>query len=223
MKRFRSIKQEFRVLGIDDGKHLFRSKDQALLVGVVFRGGLWIDGVMSTRVSVDGFDSTEKIAEMILSSPHYRQLRVIMLNGVTFAGFNVVDIVKLYELTKLPVIAITSDEPDLEGIRRALNNLEHGKERFNMLLKAGALVPVTSNSKNIFMQTAGLYCEDAQRIVALTSTRSSIPEPLRVAHLIASGTSFNNQKFRKSLKATKLRESKTDNGVRKHGILSKMW
>jgi endonuclease V-like protein UPF0215 family len=40
------------------------------------------------------------------------------------------------------------------------------------------------------MQTAGLYCDDAQKIVALTSTRSSIPEPLRVAHLIASGTSF---------------------------------
>jgi len=70
------------------------------------------------------------------------------------------------------------------------------------------------------MQTVGIISEDAQKIVALTSTRSSIPEPLRVAHLIASGTSICKGRIRKSLKATKLRESKTDNGVSKHGILS---
>ena len=29
---------------------------------------------------------------MIVASPHYKQLRVIMLNGLTFAGFNVLDI-----------------------------------------------------------------------------------------------------------------------------------
>ena len=72
----------------------------------------------------------------------------------------------------------------------ALSNLDHAEERYNTLLKAGEIVPVQNNRTKIFMQTAGLYCDDAQKIVALTSTRSSIPEPLRVAHLIASGTSF---------------------------------
>ena len=60
IKRFRVIKPEIRVLGIDDGKHVFRSKTQAPIVGVVFRGGLWLDGVMSTSVSVDGFDVNRK-------------------------------------------------------------------------------------------------------------------------------------------------------------------
>ena len=60
---------------------------------------------------------------MINSSPHCKQLRLIMLNGITFAGFNVVDIKKLNLATKLPVIALTGDKPDLEAIHNALNNL----------------------------------------------------------------------------------------------------
>ena len=220
IKRFRVIKPEIRVLGIDDGKHVFRSKTQASIVGVVFRGGLWLDGVMSTSVSVDGFDATENVTNMILASPHYKQLRVIMLSGVTYAGFNIIDLVALNEATKLPVIAVTRDKPSLEKMRAALGNLERSEERFNTLLRAGEITPVTRGKNKIFMQTAGILSEDAQKIVALTSTRSSIPEPLRVAHLVASGTSFCKGRFRKSLKATKLRESKTDEGVRKNGILS---
>ena len=120
VKHFRVIKPEIRVVGVDDGKHVFRSKTQVPVVGVVYKGGLWFEGVMSTMVWVDGFDVTEKVAEMILASPHYKQLRVIMLNGLTFAGFNVLDIVELNKVTKVPVIALTKDEPNLESIRCSL-------------------------------------------------------------------------------------------------------
>jgi endonuclease V-like protein UPF0215 family len=41
----------------------------------------------------------------------------------------------------------------------------------------------------VYMQTVGVSIEDAQKILRLTSTRSHIPEALRVAHIIASGIS----------------------------------
>lgn len=41
----------------------------------------------------------------------------------------------------------------------------------------------------IYMQTTGILREDAEKIVKISSTRSSIPEPLRVAHIVASGFS----------------------------------
>ena len=90
--RFRSIKPEIRVLGIDDGQFVPRTKGTVDVVGVVYRGGYWFEGVMRTKITIDGFDATEKIAKMIESSPYYRELRVVVLDGVTFAGFNVVDI-----------------------------------------------------------------------------------------------------------------------------------
>ena len=46
-----------------------------------------------------------------------------MLNGITFGGFNVVDIKKLHLATKLPVLAVTHEKPDLKSIHEALKNL----------------------------------------------------------------------------------------------------
>lgn len=188
-KKFGAIKPEIRILGVDDGVFTPHTKTLALIVGVVFRGGYWLDGVMHSTVEVDGFDSTQKIVSMIMNSPHYKQLRVIMLNGITYAGFNIVNIKKLYEETDLPVIAVTRDEPDLNKIHRALENLPKSKEHRNLINVAGEIVEVStcSRKEKVYLQLAGILKEDARKIVKLTSTRSSIPEPLRVAHLIASG------------------------------------
>ncbi len=192
-KRFRTIKPEIRVLGVDDGIFTPHVKGSALIVGVVFRGGSWLDGIMSTRVEVDGFDATDKIASMINSSPHRKQLRVIMLDGVTFAGFNVVDIKRLASETQLPIIAVTRDQPNFEDIHEALKNLPRSEERWKAVQNAGKIVRVNTRSKKerVFIETAGINAEDAEKIVKLTSTRSSVPEPLRVAHLIASGIGPN--------------------------------
>jgi endonuclease V-like protein UPF0215 family len=188
-KKFRVIKPEIRILGVDDGIFIPHSKGFAPVVGVVFRGGYWLEGVMSTKVEVDGFDATDKIASMIVDSPHYKQLRVITLDGVTFAGFNVVDIKKLNAETKLPVIAVTRDKPDFDDIRKALKNLLWPERRWKALLNSGEIIEVSTRSKSerVYMEIQGISEDDARKILQLTSTRSNVPEPLRVAHLIASG------------------------------------
>ena len=190
-KRFRAIKPEIRVLGVDDGAFVPHSKSYAAIIGVVFRGGHWLDGVMSTRVEVDGFDATERIASMITSSPHYKQLRVVMLDGVTFAGFNIVDIKELNAITQLPVIAVTRDRPDLKEIKKALQHLSSPEKRWNAVMNAGEISEVETREKSekVYMEICGVLEEDARKILRLTSTRSSIPEALRVAHLVASGMS----------------------------------
>jgi endonuclease V-like protein UPF0215 family len=188
-KRLR-IKKEIRVLGVDDGAHTPRVKSRVPIVGVVFRGGDWLDGVMSTHVDVDGFDATEAISEMIIASPHFGQLRVIMLSGITFAGFNVVDLAALNEATGLPVIVVLREKPDVDKVRLALEKLPRSVERLKTIAQAGEIMMAsTKGEKTVYIQTAGILADDAQKIVTLTSTRSSIPEPLRVAHLIASGIS----------------------------------
>ena len=187
------VKPEIRVLGVDDGKFAPRSKTQALVVGVVLRGGYGLEGVMSTHIAVDGFDATAKISSMIKSSPHYGQLRVIMLNGITFAGFNVVDIKALNAETDLPVIAVTSRKPDLAQVHSALKNLPNSEERWRAILNAGDLFPVETRGgkQRVYVEVAGIAKEAAVEVLRLTSTRSRIPEPLRVAHLVASGISLH--------------------------------
>jgi len=187
--KIHAVKPEIRVLGIDDGVFTPHSTELVDVVGVIYRGGYWLDGFMHTKVLVDGLDATEKLAEMIISSPHYAQLRVIMLNGVTLAGFNVIDIEELYQRVKLPVIAVTRDKPDFDDIRKALQNLPNSQQRWRAIEKAGKIIKVrTRNGEEpVYVHAAGISEEDAKRILKSTSTRSNVPEALRVAHIIASG------------------------------------
>jgi hypothetical protein len=187
--KFRTIKPEIRILGVDDGPFILH-RGYAPVVGVVFRGGYWLDGVLSTKIRVDGFDATDKIAAMIRDSPHYRQVRVIMLDGVTFGGFNVVDIKELHALTNLPVIVVTRDKPSFREIHAAVKNLPNSAERWKAVQNAGKIFEVHTRSRGekVYMELCGMRESDARKILQITSTRSSIPEALRVAHLIASGT-----------------------------------
>lgn len=194
--KIRRVKPEIRVLGVDDGVFVPHSKGVATVVGVVYRGGYWLDGVMRTEVEIDGMDATEKIASMITASPHYGQLRVVMLNGVTFAGFNVVDIKKLFERVRLPVITVTREKPDFDDIRRALRNLPEYENRLETMENAGKLIEVHTRDAEqvVYVQIVGISEKDAEKILKSTSTRSNIPEALRVAHIIASGLTRSKEK-----------------------------
>jgi endonuclease V-like protein UPF0215 family len=176
-------------VGIDDGRFIPRTQGSVIVVGVVFRGGKFIDGVMHTHIEIDGLDATDKFIQMINNSPHHRQLRLIMLNGLTFAGFNLVDVKKLYVNTGLPVLVVTHDKPDLDAVHKALRNLRDSEERWKILLEAGEINEIHCKGTKIYLELAGFSLADAKRIIRLTSTRSCMPEPLRVAHLIASGIS----------------------------------
>lgn len=195
--KIRRVKPEIRVLGVDDGVFVPHSKGVATVVGVVYRGGYWLDGAMRTEVKIDGMDATEKIASMITMSPHYDQLRVVMLNGVTFAGFNVVDIKKLFERVNLPVITVTREKPDFDDIRKALRNLPEYEKRLEAMENAGKIieVPTRDSEQAVYVQIAGISEKDAEKILKSTSTRSNIPEALRVAHIIASGLTRSKEKI----------------------------
>jgi len=133
IKKFRSIKSEIRVLGIDDGSFVPQTSGSVDIVGVVYRGGNWFEGLIRSKVTIDGFDAIEKIASMIKNSPFYGELRIAFLDGISFAGFNVVNINQLSRMLDMPVISIVRDKPDLEKIKRALHHLPDFLERWNAI------------------------------------------------------------------------------------------
>jgi endonuclease V-like protein UPF0215 family len=196
-KIFRSVKPEIRMLGVDDGGFVPRTKGIVDVVGVVYRGGYWLEGVMRAEVTIDGLDATEKIAAMIETSPFYGELRIVVLDGITFAGFNVVDISKLSRRLELPVISVTRKKPDLEEIKSALKNLPEFEIRWQAMENAGKMFEVeTKKGENpVYMHIAGILRQDAEKIMKKTSTRSLIPEALRVAHIIASGLTRPREKI----------------------------
>jgi endonuclease V-like protein UPF0215 family len=185
--KFRRVKSELRVLGIDDAPFSKEVKGETLLVGTVFRGGTWCDGILTTKIQVDGMEVTEKIIAMVNRSRHKEQLRVIMLDGITFGGMNIADINKIYKKTGLPVIVVNRKYPNYDSIKKALDNFEDGEKRWEIIQKSGDMTQVTVKEHKLYIQIAGIKVENAKEILRTSCTRSYVPESLRVAHLIAAG------------------------------------
>ncbi len=185
-KHEKHVKAEIRIAGIDDAPFDKLSDRKCLVVVTIFRGGNYMDGLLSTYVDVDGENATEKILKLIRKTRHYGQLNCIMLNGISLAGFNVIDIQKLHKKTKLPVIVIIRKMPNFSEIKKALSRME-GSEKMSTIKKAGRIFKIESNKKNIFIQTAGISPKKAGEIIKISAIHSLIPEPIRIAHIIASG------------------------------------
>lgn len=185
------MKREIRVLGVDDCPFdKFRDKE-VLVVAAVFRGGSFIDGVLSTTVEVDGKDSTQRLVDLVRKCKFRSQLQVILLDGIAFGGFNIVDVQELYKKTGIPVMTIIRRMPDIKKIKDVLEKIGQ-KEKIALIDSAGSVEKVGS----VFCQLVGIGKADAEKIIKLTCTHSKIPEPIRVAHLIASGVKTGESKGR---------------------------
>jgi endonuclease V-like protein UPF0215 family len=177
------IKPEIRVLGIDDSSLI---DTKVVIIGAFMRGGEQLDGVLRSHITRDGMDATESIISMVKGSKHYGQIRVIMLDGVTYAGFNPVDIKRLNAETCIAVIVFMRSCPDLESIRLALDHLPEKDRRWEIIQRAGKIYKIDGENP-VFIQLCGIEKKRAVQIVRMTSTHGNIPEPLRLAHLIATG------------------------------------
>ncbi len=187
------MKPQLRVLGIDDAP--FNLGDQTVqVIATFFRGGEWMDGVLSTQVEVDGEDATIKLIERINKSKFKPQLQALLLDGIAVGGFNVINIHSLHKHTGIPVIVVVRKMPDFEKLEKTLKKLGMEK-KYALMEKAGKPeeVKIRDSSKDdgkggsIFIQTAGISIENARKLLKICCTRSYIPEPIRAAHLIGAG------------------------------------
>jgi len=185
------VKKEIRVIGIDDSPFNKFKDSKSLVVGVVMRGGLYVDGILSTKVIVDGNDSTRKVVEMINKCKFKPQLQCIFLDGIAVAGFNVIDVKELNKKTKLPVIVVIRRKPGIKNIKKTLIKINK-MDKIKLIEKAGEVFKI----QNIFVQSVGIKIDDLRRILKVVCTRSFLPEPIRLAHLIAQGIVFGESKGR---------------------------
>jgi endonuclease V-like protein UPF0215 family len=153
-----------------------------LLVGAVF-SRTRLDGVVSGHVRRDGADATRRMAELVDGRKFAGHIRAVLLGGIAVAGFNVVDIHALAAQLGRPVLVLVRRPPRLEKIRRALLALPGGARRWALIERAGPVEPLAG----LFVQRAGLSLAEAAALLAATTLHGKLPEPLRVAHLIAGG------------------------------------
>ena len=178
------MKPKSRFLGIDDAP--FRFDDEFVpVVGVVVQAPSYIEGVLTTLARVDGWDATERIAAMVRESRYRPGLAMIFVDGTAVGGFNLVDVDALHVASGVPVVTVTRRKPDLAAIERAL------KRRFDdwdvrlRLLRKHTIESIATRHAPLYVTYVGASQQEVREALALTTVRGALPEPLRVAHLIA--------------------------------------
>lgn len=186
------LKKQIRILGIDDAPFIRYRKGNVLVIGAFFRGGDFLDGVISTYIKQDGFNSTKKLANMINKSKFKPQLQAVLLDGIALGGFNVVDIENLSCRIKLPVVVVIRNMPDFKKIEKALEKVDKSGRKLRLIKKAGEVAKVDK----IYVQFKGCSIEFVKEVLKIACTHSFIPEPVRAAHLIGQGVVKGESKGR---------------------------
>jgi hypothetical protein len=184
---FSNIKPEIRILAWDDGPFEHRSKGTVPMIGTVYRGGKLLDGILKIDVEIDGTDAEAKIISATNHTKHHGQVRVMMLDGITFGGFNTVNIKNISEKTGVPVIVVLRTKPDFKNFKSAMAKLPHAERRLACVEAAGPVYYVDVGKGRIAFQIAGMEKDGAASIIRTSTVLGNVPEPLRAAHLIATG------------------------------------
>lgn len=169
------------VIGIDDAPFHRASRGDVAIVGVAF-ARLRLEGVLIGRVRRDGANATRAVADLVGGSRFAAHNQVVMLQGIAFGGFNVVDLAELSERLGTAVLAVARRAPDLGAIRRALlDRVPGGRRKWALIERAGPMEPVAG----VYVQRAGLTLAESGQLIADLAVHGRLPEPVRVAHLIA--------------------------------------
>ena len=178
--------KNIRVLGIDDAYFVPHKKGETYIVGVVMRLTFYIEGFMIRKITVDGMDVTSVLTSMINDSKYQSDIKVVMTQGITFGGFNILDLSTLYESTGKPIIVILRKMPDIESMISALkSHFEDWEERAELLKKV-KIEKVKNGNYEIYIQRMGIDRKGAVDLICKLTIRGAVPEPIRIAHLFAS-------------------------------------
>jgi hypothetical protein len=178
-------KPHLRVLGVDDGPFTRRHRYAPVAaVAMSLPGSL--EGVLATRVRVDGRDATERVAEMLGASSHLAGARAILLDGISLGGFNLVDLDRLSRALGRPVISVTSRPPDFDAIRAALHAYfpEEFRARWRLVQRHRPFAAPAAGAP-LWIAVAGATRTEARAVIRRTTLVGRWPEPLRLAHLVA--------------------------------------
>ncbi len=175
-------------IGIDDGPFPPKSPDKpgrAPLVAVCLKGPR-LYRVKTGWITVDGLDATGQAQALLEKLPK----APILLSGVTFGGFNLIDPWRVQRRFRTPTIVVVGSRPNNNAVKRALvKHFPDWQERWRIIRSLGPLrsVQTMRDEPPIFYEAIGCRAVEARQILVNNVWVSRLPEPVRVAGLLARG------------------------------------
>jgi uncharacterized protein len=180
-----STQSPLRIVGVDAGSVSSEREGNAILVVVLLEGSRIVD-IQLGKIEVDGLDA-QRVLGSLLRRLSYD---VVMLSGVSFGGFNLVDIKQLSRRVGRPVIAVIREKPNNRAVRDALRkHFRDWKRRWRVVRSAGRLSSCKplADEPQLYFEVKGAPPAIARGIITSSAMNSRLPEPIRVAGIVAKG------------------------------------
>lgn len=175
------LNKQLRIIGFDDAP-FSKQNDSCVNVSGIVCSNTRFEGMVWGEVKRDGNDSTECLIDLVTKNKFHTQLHAVLIDGVAFGGFNIVDLPALSKALSLPCIAVMRKRPDLVAMDKALQNFSDYESRIDLVRKAGEIL----NYSPFYFQCSGIDGESAGAILERVTDTGKVPEALRIAHLIGS-------------------------------------
>ena len=179
--RLNSLPVRPHLIGIDDGPFDKDADPVTPIIGVVMEGPDLVEGVAMTSFPIDGAAVTDFLAEWIRGLRFRPGLHGIILGGITIAGLAVVDIERLSQTLELPAMVVNRKDPREHRLAGALESAGLA----DRLAVVDRTPPSLAVSDGLYLACAGASPEEATRLIEASRRKGEMPEPLRLAHLIA--------------------------------------
>lgn len=169
------LKREVRILGLSAPN---RRLKEIPVIGVVFRGNLWLDGVFTCLLEPDRSNHLSTLARAITRSKQYSQIRAVILSREQLVPGEDIEITKLAQRISLPVISIIR-KPHSRGLRK----LQGGKRSKTF---RATRYEIKFRGRPVSVLAAGISHERTREIFTVgCAVPHILPEAVRVADLIA--------------------------------------
>jgi uncharacterized protein len=180
------------VVGFDDAPFEHSHRGDVRIVGAVC-ARTRLDGVLSGKVRRDGVNATDTLIELVARSKFRGHVRAVMLQGIALAGFNVVDLRRLSAALGVPVVVMVRRAPRMHLVEQALlQRTPGGARKWKLIQSAGPMEQLGA----IWVHRVGIERGDTAALLAATTLHGNVPEPLRLAHLIAGGVTTGQSRGR---------------------------
>ena len=174
-------KKQIRAIGFDDAPFVRHQVAKVNISGIVCSNTRF-EGMVWGEVEADGHDATDTICQLLIGKKFLPQLHLILLDGIGFGGFNLVDLPFLSQKLQLPCVAVMRRFPNIAKMKQAMSRLPNYQQRAIALEKAGKIYAYAP----FFFQVCGERPEVISQALVQLTDRGKVPEALRLAHLIGS-------------------------------------
>lgn len=187
-------KRSIKTVAIDDGSFLFKDRKGKALIILALFNNTFLEKIKIEKITIDGLDSTNVIIDLLKNL----NFDLIMLNSITLAGFNVIDVEKIKKLYKKPILIIIKEKPNNIAVKEALKkHFNDWEYRWSLIKRFKKIhkVKVMENQPPLYFEVSSLKPSSAINLIKHYCLTCRIPEPLRVTRLIAKELSQILNKF----------------------------